>query len=726
MKLVHTKYKIFLALLFSLQIFLLLPNAYSINTIQLTDPEKDYEIGKYLEIFSDKSETATIQEILSGKYDGEFVQSSSNAPGFSDHHANYWLRFDLKNKTTTTDEWILELGNTNVMVFNIYMVKNGKIIKLTREGNEVPFYERSNHYEKLTYNIQLDPDEAKAVYIKASSEFPLLFNLTLKSPHFFIGKITQLQFLLGIYYGVALVLFIYSIFNFIGLKNRNYLLYGLYILCVALMLFSIDGKTARYLLYDSPIGVYRFMDFVLTCSGFFGIYYTQSFLNTKKFLPKLNKILQAFRYLLFINMFVGQLLPLDHATFINRLIPLPTVFLVITSGILSVRTGYKPARIFLIAFAFFGVGATITDLAFELVLPANVWTLHAIHIGSGLEAILLMFGLVQQVRLLKKEKAEAQEKMIIQLQENEKLKDKVNRELEQKVQERTKEINEKKEELAQKNKDIVDSINYAQKIQEAILPEKDDLYKEIKQSFILYAPKDIVSGDFYWFNKNRDKSISIAACDCTGHGVPGAFMSMIGNDLLNQIIKEKGVVNPAEVLNSLDDGIRESLKQQKEDAKSKDGMDLALINVNFDSKEVQYAGAHNSLYLIRDSSNENTFNGENIKVYENEEYPGHQLIEIRANRVGIGGGLSADKIEFTNNGISYIEGDTFYLFSDGYSDQFGGPKDKKYTSRRFKDFLLKVQSNSMQEQEQLLETEIKNWRGDVEQVDDILVIGVRV
>ena len=267
--------------------------------------------------------------------------------------------------------------------------------------------------------------------------------------------------------------------------------------------------------------------------------------------------------------------------------------------------------------------------------------------------------------------------------------------LEDKVEERTKE-------LAQKNKDITSSIQYAKRIQEAILPPQKEIFARFKEAFIIYKPKDIVSGDFYWFAEKGGKSI-IATVDCTGHGVPGAFMSMIGHNLLNQIVIEKGILTPAEILNELHHGVQSSLKQGEHNIDTNDGMDIALCAIDIEKNEVQFAGAYRPLFIINEQGFE--------KVEPNKFPIGGTQIEFKP---------------FINHTKKVKKGDTIYIFSDGYADQFGGKDGKKFMVKRFQELLISSQKLSMQEQGEMLDTTIENWKGDFQQVDDILVIGIRL
>lgn len=258
----------------------------------------------------------------------------------------------------------------------------------------------------------------------------------------------------------------------------------------------------------------------------------------------------------------------------------------------------------------------------------------------------------------------------------------------------------------QKNKDITDSINYAQHIQEAVFPEKEIKYRLFPDAFVYFKPRDIVSGDFYWFAE-KDGNRFIAAVDCTGHGVPGAFMSIIGNHLLNEIVLDKGILQPSEILNHLHKGVRAVLKQEEQKKQSPDGMDIALLCFEKSSNElqkVQFAGAHRPLYLVSDGI----------------------LKETKSDKFPIGGADANEDKKFTNHFLSLKKGDVIYISSDGYADQFGGTSGKKLMSKNFKELLLANSNLNMPDQENILDTTFEKWKGIREQVDDVLVIGIRI
>lgn len=268
------------------------------------------------------------------------------------------------------------------------------------------------------------------------------------------------------------------------------------------------------------------------------------------------------------------------------------------------------------------------------------------------------------------------------------------------VKEKTAEIVEQQEEILQKNKDITDSINYARRIQTSILPKVTTINQMFENNFILYKPKDIVSGDFYWASYNAGKKI-IAAVDCTGHGVPGAFMSMVGSSLLNEIVNEKEICNSAAILDALRERLIITLQQTGAEGESRDGMDIAICVM--ENNKLEFSGANNPLYLVR--------NGE-LMEYKGEKQP-----------IGIYHGAPTP---FSNTIIELQKNDCIYLFSDGYADQFGGEKNKKFLYKKLQNKLIEICKEPMEKQKHILNETFENWRGSNEQVDDVLVIGIKM
>ncbi len=270
------------------------------------------------------------------------------------------------------------------------------------------------------------------------------------------------------------------------------------------------------------------------------------------------------------------------------------------------------------------------------------------------------------------------------------------------ITDQNKELEKSKNIIEDRNKEMIDSIVYAQRIQQAKLPKKEDIYESLKDSFVLYKPKDIVSGDFYFFQKRND-SIFIAVADCTGHGVPGAFMSMICSEKLDEAIALSS--DTSAILQYLNKGVKNSLQQSTNSDSTRDGMDIAICEIDFKRKRIRYAGANRPIWMIRKEN--------------------RGIEEIRGTKKAIGGFTEDDQF-FQSHYLEFETGDTFYLTTDGYADQFGGKFGKKLMTTRLKSVLLDIQNISMQEQKIYLNEFVNDWKSGIEQVDDILILGVRL
>lgn len=256
--------------------------------------------------------------------------------------------------------------------------------------------------------------------------------------------------------------------------------------------------------------------------------------------------------------------------------------------------------------------------------------------------------------------------------------------------------------IEHKQKEISDSINYAKRIQDAMMTSSANLREVLVNHFIFYQPKDVVSGDFYWAHKNNKGDVFFTVADCTGHGVPGAFMSMIGTSMLNEIIVEKGIYQTDQILANLRDQIIKALKQEETDSQ-KDGMDIALCKLNINKRELEFSGAMNPLIHV---------SGDNLNLIKGDPQP-----------IGYSGGKNK---AFTIKKLKLKKNDMLYISSDGFQDQFGGPKGKKYRSMKFRNFLKKQSTFDLKKQKMMLENEFNSWKENYDQLDDVCVMGVRI
>jgi serine phosphatase RsbU (regulator of sigma subunit) len=279
------------------------------------------------------------------------------------------------------------------------------------------------------------------------------------------------------------------------------------------------------------------------------------------------------------------------------------------------------------------------------------------------------------------------------------------------LQEEHKTVIHQKKEIEEKNTEILSSIRYAKRIQYALLPPEEKMNELFNDYFVFYQPKDIVSGDFYWatkvlttrFDDDNTAIHLIAVADCTGHGVPGAFMSLIGNNYLKQSAKEKSVNTPAQALDFLNTNVVATLNQHTTDVPVRDGMDISLVAIEFTTKKLQFAGANNPIYILRNK----------------------ELIVLKPDKQAIGS-VSEELKSFTNHSFDLQTGDLIYMFTDGFADQFGGPDGKKLKYKKFQEYLISITELSMQEQKNFLKSKFEEWRGSSEQTDDVCVVGIKI
>lgn len=262
-----------------------------------------------------------------------------------------------------------------------------------------------------------------------------------------------------------------------------------------------------------------------------------------------------------------------------------------------------------------------------------------------------------------------------------------------------------KQEVEARHKEVMDSISYATRIQATMLPPLSMVKKYLSNSFILYLPKDIVAGDFYWMETSeKDDNLFFAICDCTGHGVPGAMVSVVCHNVLNRAVREFAMQQPAQILDKTTELVVQAFSLNNADNDEiKDGMDASLCALNTKTLELQWAGANNSLWIIK---------------------PNGELIEYKADKQTIG--RTQNLVPFTNHSIQLEKGDTLYLFTDGYADQFGGELNKKFQRKALKELLISIHTHSMEQQGEIILNTFEAWRGKNEQTDDVCVMGVRV
>jgi len=753
---------------FSLILFISF-SSYSSNNIILNGSENVATVFKKISFYTDSLGIIDYNKAYLKFLNNEFNQNCENIIANNQSAKEIWFACKILNSSETSENYIIQFPKWDTI--KVFAYNNDSVTYKFTTGGSFNVDQKEIKDSRNLIKLNIKPSDEIILLIKISGKFSITKSYDIKfdisNEVSFYRSDSIERYFQGIFLGVIIIMVLYNLFLFLSIRHISYLYYVFMLLGSAFI--WISNFRYQYEYFFTWIAPNTTTSYELFISAFFGVFlilFTKSFLDTKSKFKKWNIYLNILIIIIAVIPIMSFLFePLSDicffASFLSGILAFISILIV---SIYTVIKKIRPARYFLLANIFFSSGTIIFILSNLKLIPNNYFTFHGMQFGNILEIALFSLALADRINILKKENEKNQQQIIHHLIENEKLKDKVNRELEKKVKERTAEINQQKEEIEaqrdeiesqrdlvtlQKNhieeihKEVTDSINYAKRIQEAVLPISISSREFLGEHFILFRPKDIVSGDFYWFYKVNN-SLIYAVADCTGHGVPGAFMSMLGISFLNEIVRKNEIVIANEVLNELRKEIINALQQKGHSGEQKDGMDMSLIVINQPPKSserlerselyhAQWAGANNPLWLVRTVTQSSGLlfepevrdtdfpNLENLEEHMNQRFV---LQEVKPDKMPIA--IYEKMDSFTNHEIQLHSGDTLYLMSDGYQDQFGGPNGKKFLSKNLKQLILTNCQLPMEEQKLILEKTLDNWIGKGEQIDDITILGLKI
>lgn len=714
--------------------------------LKLNEKQGFYPMGKKLSYLEDESRQLDFQSIQLPEFQGKFQVSNQEVPNFGYTDADFWFKMQVSRDSSFNDNWLLQMVHPLVDSLTVYFIQanTGKVLKKKLTGGWLPFASREFAHQTYIFTIPFEGNAPTIIYFHCkgwnSKQFPIQI-LTEK----YLLEFTRLEsIILGIYVGVFAAMVLYNFFLYLSLRSLSYLYYVLFMGGFVLMQLALGGHLNEFANEQWTLAITFSNLFFVGFSLFWGTQFARSFLRIKEYAPTiyfllyipdvLAVLLMSLSILALFYYDILYILPslASFSAFSIAIVLLPTSIYIFLKG-------FRPARFYVLAWSALFVGIVIYVLRNSGYLPNNLFTTSAIRFGSLIEAILLSLGLADRINSIEKEKRQAQQKVIDTLQEKEHFISQQNRILEETVKKRTQEISEQNvllgiqsyeltealTELKFKNNEVISSINYAQRIQTAMLPQMEEIQNTFQkinaEVFVFFKPRDIVSGDFYWMLEKENK-IVLAAVDCTGHGVPGSIMSMIGNDLLNEIVGFRGVLEADKILNLLHLGVRTALRQK--DTNNNDGMDMSLVVIDKDTLQMEFAGACSSMLYVQ--------NG--------------QIQQVRGDRKSIGGVQREQERIFNKHTLQLVNQlawqettndvqtmgmpneTAFYLFSDGYLDQMGGENQKKFMIKRFRDLIQEIHHKTIKEQHQIIQSTLENWMqtSSHKQIDDILVVGVKM
>lgn len=649
-------------------------------------------------------------KIKSGDLKGRKMTNSVENLDFTTNY--YFIYFAVANNTNEDITLYLETARplTNYVRILHETNRNKRSYVEGISGDGVPFSSKSERTNRSILPLPIPKDSTinYALVIGSDGEaltIPMIF----WDQETYQTVTQKRQFGTGLFYGIFIFVIIIYFTFYVLLKDRLFLLYTIYVALSGLLQFALDGYVHQYIFTSGGYMTHHSVILIAGMTVFFALSYATLYLNLSGKRLLVSRIFLALVALTSIaSLIPGAIFELCYPL-INVFSLLSLIFLLIVG--VQVRIKDKNVHpLFLTGLFLLLAGGILFILGNVGVINAPEYTQYGLKLGTLAEIICLSILMAGKQKQLQEEKEAVQKQLLLESEAKNRLTAETNVRLEKEVASRTQEIDQKRAELAGKNKDLLDSMNYAERIQSALLPSEAKMQKSLQDFFVFFQPKDILSGDFYWMEnvqtseENPRNLLLYATADCTGHGVPGAFVSIVCNNLLKLSKIQNDVNTPGEALDFINREINASLNPEFNEQEIRDGMDVALCAIDMKRMHVFYAGAKMPLYILRDG----------------------EIHQHKGDRHAIGNDTKSADFRFTTQVIDLKSGDRLYTFSDGIPDQFGGPKDKKFLSKRLKKLLLEQAHLSMKEQKIAISSAINEWMKDTDQIDDMLLIGVQI
>jgi two-component system, sensor histidine kinase LadS len=653
-------------------------------------------LGDNIEVLMDPDRQYTITNVPFSS----FERYQKVSPNFGFYDGVVWMK--LKLSSEKQKRMLLELKNPNLDFVTIYEKSKNGYLKIADFGDGYSFDQREVKHRFF----QVEIDVPNEIVIRVDN----LGDQCFVPIHLFDKAGLQIrdfseQFLWGVYFSLLLFVLGLSIAVYKMLRKISTFYYLCYLLSLLITQISFSGFGFQYLWSNSSYFANRSLPMMGTLSAIFSLLFAMSFFKTKKFNKKSHHFFNFAVVVLLINVYLS-LSPFDLTYKMSVIIVNLSIILLsiamLPVAVKGIRRGFKPAVFYLLSFSLLFVWILVFVLRNFGVLPGNVFTEYSLQFGTGIEVILLTFAVIQEFKALK-------EKAFESLENLKTMKEQQSLSLERQIESRTKELLQNKLDIEYKNEKVLSSIKYARGIQDILISDETNFISPYSSGFVFNAPKDIVSGDFQWNTKiqriiNEEKTELEVFCvaDCTGHGVPGALISVLSIRILKSIVKNPEIKCPVDILSFLQREFNELFKLHGANLSIQDGMDCVVCVYNPKTMLLQMAGAKNGLYHVRDGD----------------------LTWYRGDKFEIGGNRPITS--FVRSDIQLQKGDKLYLTTDGFADQFGGKDDKKIKREKLKNLILDNVDKSMEEQKRIYTIFFNEWKGENEQTDDVCLIGLEI
>lgn len=623
------------------------------------------------------------------------ASTTCNIENFGFYKGDIILKFELLDVNLLTE--LLSINNPHIDEIQVYNKTNNNTYKLTYQTGDL-----MNFGQRLNKDF-LIPLEGKSTFFIRITNYgaPLFLSFSFLNKEHLTTKYSTVNFYHGLFYGILSLTILFNLYLWI--KKRSCIHYSLFLTFIFLLVFTLEGYSYQLLWPNSPYLQQIMVPVCVLLVGFFMIRFFQFYFKTQKHIPKINKLLNKLSTILplvlLFFLFPQKEMDLAKYILINGICIIFLILFILSFKKLFYTLNNELWLTSVSLFIFFAC-VIIQILSNFNLIPYSSFVRHSIEFGTFVQIVLLTFAITIRFKKFKQSKIE-------QLVRANRFKQQENLKLVQKVKDRKKEIFEQSKILEHQNSSIIQSITYSYNVQSALLPLDEELDNYFKKHFLIYQPKDIVSGDFYWvkniniYENGIKNNYTLAAVgDCTGHGIPGALISVLAINTLNQAVRLAENKTTEDLLNFLNEEINSIFNSNISDENIRDGLDIAICAINNTTNKLFYSTAKSQILHLR--------NGKLNRLKTSNNPIGIQEIAPEFNR-----------------GVLHLEkNDIIYLLSDGFADQFGGPYGKKFKSNTLKNKLIHIHKLEMDKQKSELQETLKNWKGNQEQTDDVTILGI--
>lgn len=679
-------------------------------------------LGPNMSYLEDTEGSFEMADLISAASDKIWIPFHGETLNFGYTDSVYWVKGDFVNQEPRDLEFLIEIAYPVIDDIQVFIMGKDRVKTLSM-GDKKPFYDRPIEHKNFLFPVDFAAYESLTIMFRFKTTSSMQIPLNLYNERVFLEKSQGEMMGLGLYYGSMIIMILYNLFVYLSVREANYLYYVIYVTCMAVFLASLNGTSYHYLWPESIWWNDQVLVVSLCGVVLFAILFTVGFLKVKESRPK------SYRVFIFFAVIAGFIILFSYKIPYKMGI-LSTIGLAVISIVWCMivtlsrwMEGFSSARFYAVAWFAMLSGGVILALNKFSILPRNAFTENATQYGSALEVMLLSFALADRLNFEKKERIEAQD--IAHLQErnarianesalhNERkarearehafeIQKKATETLEQRVEERTCELNDILLQVRDANSHIMGSLRYARMIQLSMLPDPKKIREFLPGHFIWWVPRDLVGGDFYFIEKKEAWTV-VAVADCTGHGVPGAFMTIIAGSELKRIVRGEACYDPGEILSRMNRRIRKTLKQDTSHALSDDGLDIGVCAFNNITGKLYFSGAKMTMYYTL----------------------GQELLTLPGDKNSVGYISSKEDYVYPVHDMDLHQNMTVYLFTDGITDQAGEENTLRFGTKRLLKLIKDNAHLSLDAQYECYKETLEKYKGSWEQRDDMTMVAFK-